>query len=205
MKASVDVIPAPKRGQYDRALSRHERQAAQQERVIAAVAAVSASGRELNVASVVEHAGIGRNTFYEYFDDVEHAVAAIEGRALRELAAHVESALQSARTPLERMRVLTRAWADSLAANPLVARLALRARRTGLDSSELSGLGSYLRGVLARESDARSALPGLADPLRIEAVSAVFEAVSRAQLAKQPAAVDELSQLLVDLSLRLLR
>ena len=85
-----ELVPAPKRGQYDRAMSRHERQAAQQERVIAAVAAVVATGRELSVASVVEHAGIGRNTFYEYFDDVEHALNTIHARARRELAARVD-------------------------------------------------------------------------------------------------------------------
>ena len=91
MKSSPALNPAPKRGHYDRALSRHQRQAAQQERVIAAVAAVVATGRELSVASVVEHAGIGRNTFYEYFDDVEHALSAIHGRARRDFAARNSS------------------------------------------------------------------------------------------------------------------
>ena len=98
----VELVPAPKRGRYDRGLSRRERQAAQRERVIAAIAALSAAERELSVASVVEIAGIGRNTFYEYFDDLEHALLTIKGRALREFAPRVEAALQVARTPLER-------------------------------------------------------------------------------------------------------
>src|SRR5438128_305637 len=126
MKAAAELVPAPKRGHYDRALSRHARQVAQQERVIAAVATLAAGGKELTVASVVERAGIGRNTFYEYFDDVEHALAAIKARARRELVARVESALRSARTPLERVRALAKAWSESVSANPQLAQLALR-------------------------------------------------------------------------------
>src|SRR5258708_2905894 len=98
MKPGVELIRAPKRGLYDRAISRHERQAAQQERVIAAITALVAAGDELSVASVVEHAGIGRNTFYEYFDDVAHALAAIQARARGELSTRFESALRQVRT-----------------------------------------------------------------------------------------------------------
>jgi len=129
MKPSeVELIPAPKRGQYDRALSRRERQAAQRERVIAAIAALSVTERELNIANVVELAGIGRNTFYEYFDDIEHALLVIKRRASLELASRVEGALSAARTPLERIRALARAWTENLFENPTLVRLALRAQ-----------------------------------------------------------------------------
>jgi AcrR family transcriptional regulator len=205
MKAAVDLIPAPKRGLYDRALTRHERQAAQQERVIAAIAAVSASGRELSVASVVEHAGIGRNTFYEYFDDVDHALSAIKSRARRDLVARVELALQTARTPLERIRALARGWVENLSADPALARLALRAQAAGLDSMELSTLGRYLATVLEGEVEARSALPGLTDRLRVSVVAALFDAVSRAHLSERSLSPEELQRILADFSLRLLR
>src|SRR5450432_4064060 len=99
MKPALELIPAPKRGLYDRGMSRNERQATQQERVIAAIAALLAARRELSVASVVEHAGIGRNTFYEYFDDIAHALRAIDSRVRGELNTRVESALRLARTP----------------------------------------------------------------------------------------------------------
>ena len=204
MKAAAELIPAPKRGQYDRALSRNERQAAQQERVIAAIAALAAAGRELSVASVVEHAGIGRNTFYEYFDDVEHALTLINGRAQRELVARVEAALRLARTPLERVRALARAWAESVSANPALARLALRAQSAGRDAAELSWLGRYAVTVLENEVESRSALPGLVDPVRVTAVGAVFDAVSRAHLGAQSAPID-LQRVLAELALRLLR
>lgn len=197
--------PAPTRGRYDRTLTRRERQAEQQERVIAAIAAVSDAGRELSVANVVAHARIGRNTFYEYFDDVEHALTAIRSRARRELAARVEGALLSARTPLERVRVLARAWAENLFESPGLTRLALRAQPAELDSSELSALGRYVATVLEAEVAARSALPGLADKLRTTAVAALFDAVSRAHLGERPLPFEELQRVLADLSLRLLR
>src|SRR4051812_18892699 len=125
MKAA-DLEPAPKRGQYDRALSRRERQDAQRERVVAALSALAADNRELNIANIVETAGIGRNTFYEYFDDVEHALATVKARAVRELSARTEAALRAARTPLERIRALVRAWTENLFADSTTVGLALR-------------------------------------------------------------------------------
>jgi AcrR family transcriptional regulator len=204
MKAP-EVEPAPKRGQYDRALSRRERQAAQRERVITALAALSATQNELNIANVVELAGIGRNTFYEYFDDIDHALAAINARALRELAKGLDSSMQAARTPLERIRALARAWSEYLFSDPPLVRLALRAQPEALDAAQLSGLGQHLARVLSAQHEARSALPGLADALRVRAVAAVFDAVSRAHLGPNPMSVEELQSMLADLSLRLLR
>lgn len=206
MKAPESALePAPKRGQYDRALSRQDRQAAQRERVIAAIAALSAAGRELTVASVVKLAGIGRNTFYEYFDDIEHALVAIRSRALREFSARSASALQAARTPLERIRALARAWAESLLENPTLIRLALQAQSELVDAAQLSALAQHLVGVLGAEQAARSALPGLAEPWRITAVAAAFDAVSRVHSQLPPLSSDELQRRLSDVSLRLLR
>ncbi len=204
MKPVAALVPAPKRGQYDRALSRNERQAAQQERVIAAISAIAAAGGELSVARVVEHAGIGRNTFYEYFDNVEHAVTAINARARRELDARSDAALRAARTPLERVRALARAWAESVAASPALTSIALRAQSAERDATELSVLGRSLATMLENETEARSALPGVADRLRTTAVAAVFDAVTRAELARAPVASD-LARTLADLALRLLR
>src|SRR6187431_2269228 len=201
----VDLVPAPKRGRYDRALSRQARQAAQRERVIAAIAALGATDRELSVAQVVELAGIGRNTFYEYFDDLEHAQAAITSRVLRDFALRVEAALRAARTPLERIRALARAWAENLLENPGQVRLALRAQAELLEATQLSLLGQHMAGVLSAELEGRSALPGLAEPLRVAAVAALFDAVSRAHLNVRTMTTEELQRVLADWSLRLLR
>jgi AcrR family transcriptional regulator len=205
MKPVAELARAPTRGRYDRALSRHDRQAAQRERVVASVAKVVAEGRELSVASVVAMAGIGRNTFYEYFDDVEHALRAISARAQSEFTTRVDSALLSARTPLERVRALARAWAESLFADPELAKLALRAEPTTRDSAQLSVLGRQVADVLENEVASRSALPGLSDRLRTTAVAALFDAVGRAQLAESPMALDELQRVLAELAVRLLR
>jgi AcrR family transcriptional regulator len=199
------VEPAPKRGQYDRALSRRERQAVQRERVITALAALSATERELSIANVVELAGIGRNTFYEYFDDVEHALTVITTRALRDLVTRLESSVLAARTPLERIRALARAWAENLFVDPPLVRLALRAQLEVADAAQLSVLGRHLASVLSAQHEARSALPGLADDLKVSAVAAVFDAVSRAHFGPRPMSVEELQSVLADLSLRLLR
>ena len=204
MKPAGALIPAPKRGLYDRAMSRHERQAAQQERVIAALAMLVRAGRELSVASVVEQAGIGRNTFYEYFDDVEHALTAINSRARGELTARAQAALLVARTPLERLRALARAWVDSLTGNREFALVALRPPPAAKHAADLSELGRCIATILENELESRSALPGLSDPLRIIAVAAVFEAVSKVHLGGSPPP-DDLSRILADLAIRLLR
>ena len=201
----VELVPAPKRGQYDRALSRRERQAAQRERVIAAISAISATDRELSVASVIELAGIGRNTFYEYFDDLEHALIAIKSRALRDFEGRVEAAMQTARTPLERIRVLARGWTENLFENPTHVKLALRAQAEQTQACQLSALGQYVAGALSAEVEARSALPGLAEPLRVAVVAALFDTVSRAHYNVRPMTRDELQRVLADWSLRLLR
>jgi AcrR family transcriptional regulator len=200
-----ELEPAPKRGQYDRALSRRDRQAAQRERVITALAALSAAERELSIANVVELAGIGRNTFYEYFDDIEHALTAIKARVLRELVLRSDAATQAARTPLERVRALTRAWAESVFADPTLARLALRAQSESADATQMSVLAQHVASVLSAQLDSRSALPGITEPAKVAAVAAVFDSISRAHFAARPMSLAELQTILTDLSLRLLR
>lgn len=203
MKSSVALSPAPKRGLYDRALSRNERQAVQRERVTGAVASIAAVGGELSVASVVERAGIGRNTFYEYFDDIEHALATLRARALHELAAGIELVFQNARTPLERVRALARAWTDNALGNPELTMLALRARFPERDAP-VSPLAGYVVNVLEREIESRSALPGLGDRLRLLAVAAAFDVVTFNYLAR-PTENAHLELVLADLAWRLLR
>src|SRR6187402_264535 len=158
MKPSeLDLLPAPKRGQYDRALSRRERQDAQRERVMLALAALSETERELSIANVVELAGIGRNTFYEYFDDIEHALVGIRARVLRELTTRIETELSIARTPLERVRAVARAWTEHLFSSSSLVRLALHAQAPNKEPAQLSALAQYVAQVLNAELSARSA------------------------------------------------
>src|SRR5262245_29369362 len=110
--------PAPGRGQYDRALSRSQRQAEQRDRLIQAAAHAFATG-PLTIARVVAAAGVGRNTFYEYFDDPEHALALVEVQAVRGLEQRARHELDGARTPVEKLRALARAWFAELDSEPL--------------------------------------------------------------------------------------
>jgi AcrR family transcriptional regulator len=200
-----EVESAPKRGQYDRALSRRDRQDAQRERIFLALGSLSASQRELSIANVVELAGIGRNTFYEYFDGIEQALNAIASKSLRELVTRAESDLLAARTPLERIRALARAWTETLLANaPLVA-LVLRPQSEKMSAARHSMLAAYMAELLSKDLTARSALPGLGDALKVGAVAAIFDALSRARAPRDQATGNELQKLLIDLSLRLLR
>lgn len=196
-----EVAPAPKRGRYDRSLTRHERQAEQRERLLAATAAVAAAGEELNVASVVARAGVGRNTFYEYFDDFAHALHSLSARARSELASAIAAELGAARTPLERIRALARAWVQHARAD--IARSALMLQHLPLHVRGVSPLGDRLARVLETETESRASLPGLGDPRKISAVVAVFEALTRAELAHQND--PSLAPTLADLALRLLR
>jgi AcrR family transcriptional regulator len=205
MKPELELNPAPKRGQYDRALTRRERQVAQRERVIAAITALISSERALNVANVVELAGIGRNTFYEYFDDIEHALSSIQARALGDFAERASAALQSARTPLERIRALSRAWTEYLVEAPALSQVALRAQPEAIEPTQISALAQHLVVVLSADLAARSALPGLAEPLRVLLVAALFDTVSKSHFTVRALASDELQRVLFNLSLRLLR
>jgi AcrR family transcriptional regulator len=116
---------APSRGCYDRALSRPERQAQHRDRLLLALASAYARvGAKLTVSSVVEQAGVGRNTFYEYFDDIPHALHIATQRFASLGDALLSDAVASNRTPFSRVRALVAAWAQLLRDESALARLA---------------------------------------------------------------------------------
>lgn len=125
--ARVVQLPAPGRGGYDRALTRPERDAEHRARLIQATAEVFLEGK-ISVARVIERAGVGRSTFYEFFDSPEHVLAHLEQRALRALHIALGQRLGEARTPLERVRALLRAWLAWADEDPLDARVLLARR-----------------------------------------------------------------------------
>ena len=82
-------LPGPGRGGYDRSLSRAERDAQHRERLLLAAAEVLAQG-PLTVARIVERAGVGRSTFYEFFDGPEHVLDCLQQRVLRAIETALE-------------------------------------------------------------------------------------------------------------------
>ena len=84
-------FPAPGRGSYDRTLTRAERDAAHRERLLRATAEVLSDG-PLTVARIVERAGVGRSTFYEFFDSPDHLLQKLEQRLLSSLEGALDAA-----------------------------------------------------------------------------------------------------------------
>jgi AcrR family transcriptional regulator len=174
---SGPLIPAPGRGQYDRRQSREARISEQRWRLLSATALAFAREAAPTIASVVTIAGVSRNTFYEYFDDLGHARAEAAERARRELVRRLRGAEERTRTPVERLRALIRAWLEWATAAPADAALGLQAARDGLApaarelEAALTRASAMLRasGVQTPEHDA----------LRMTVLAAGAEALAR--------------------------
>lgn len=196
-------LPAPGRGAYDRSLSRAERDAQHRERLLLAASEVFSAG-EVTVARIVERAGVGRSTFYEFFDSPEHLLEHLEQRSLRPLELALEAAFAETRTPVERMRAITRAWLAEQDARPMELRVALTRRAT---EAVLSRAGTLLHRSLERCVQAARA-DGLgwfnaADDVSLLAAAAAIEALSRRQLTGRP--IRDAQRVLVELITKLLR
>lgn len=195
-------LPAPGRGAYDRSLTRPERDAEHRERLLKATAEVLGTG-PLTVARIVERAGVGRSTFYDFFDSPEHLLEQLEQRALRHLESELELALIEARTPLERLRAIARRWLAALETEPLDARVALGKHvSTGL----LSPAGELLHRTLKRCVEAAQA-DGFwfksTDDVSVLAAAAAAEAIGRRHLSFAP--VPDAPRVLADAIVKLLR
>ena len=196
-------LPAPGRGAYDRSLSRTERHAEHRERLLLATAEVLSEGAP-TIAKIVERAGVSRSTFYEFFDSPEHVLSQLEQRVLKALDAALADALTRARTPLERVRAVARAWLEVLEAQRAPALVALTRR---IDAELLSPAGHALLAVLTRVAHAARAEGagslGAADDVSLLAGTAAIEAVSRRHLRGTP--VRDAPRVFSDIISKLLR
>jgi AcrR family transcriptional regulator len=196
-------LPAPSRGAYDRSLSRSERDAEHRERLLLAAADVLERG-PATVSKIVERAGVGRSTFYEFFDGPEHVIEHLEQRSLRGLETALDAAFQEARTPLERVRAMARSWLAEVEANPVEARVALQRR---VNTELLSPAGKlFLQSLERCVHAARSVGTGAfnsADDLSLLAAAAAVEAITRRYLTGRP--LREGARALADLISKLLR
>lgn len=158
---------------------------------------------------VVGLAGVGRNTFYEYFDDVAHARREAESAAWRRVDAKLRAAEQLARTPLERVRGLARGWFDACEAEPAEFSLMLTPRGAEVSRGAELLRAAFERGLLQLQA---SGMVGASEPTRLLAVAVTGEALARRRagqlLEAAPEASAERDALLrgfVDVALRLLR
>lgn len=172
--------PAPRRGQYDRRQPREARLFEQRERLISATALALAKSDAPTIGAIVGIARVSRNTFYEYFDDLEHARAAAIQRGKLRLEQALRRAEQSARTPVERWRAIARGWFEWATAEPPEARLIL------LASTALSEAGAALESALKRSGSELRALgmnAAVPEASRFTAVAAAGEAFARELVA----------------------
>lgn len=154
------LAKAPNRGCYDRRTNRGERSSTQRERVLAATAAAFAEGTA-SVNRIVAIAGIGRATFYELFDDAEHAIATVRERVLararHELAPSVDGGID----------LVCERWLAFVRHDPAAALVALECRL-----HELAPIAELLRPAFTRFAGQRRALePSVAlEPERTDGV-----------------------------------
>lgn len=179
-------LPAPSRGAYDRSLSRAERDAQHRERLLIATAQVLDEGN-VTVARIVERAGVGRSTFYEFFDGPEHVIAHLQQRAVRGFEQALEAALASAHTPLERLRAIAPAWLAVIDAQPSAARvgLARRVERELLAPATQVLLRALERATRTATRNDETRLAAI-EEAQLLAVAAAVEALSRRHVYVQP-------------------
>jgi AcrR family transcriptional regulator len=159
MKGGRPVEPAPARGRYDRAQSRQARQAEQRERLVIWLAQVyREQGERITVHEVVRAAGVGRNTFYEYFDGLEHGLAYATQSFSKRLHQQLVLQMEGARSGIAKLRILSRAWFDLVESEPAAMSLLARARSTGPMSASAELFQSLLEHAVT-EAGSRAAEP----------------------------------------------
>jgi AcrR family transcriptional regulator len=196
-------LPAPGRGAYDRSLSRPERDAQHRERLLRATAEILLEGN-LTVARIIQRAGVGRSTFYEFFDAPEHVVSHLEQRVLSRLEQALAAAYLGAHTPLERLRACVRSFLAVAESRPLDAQVALMRR---VETELLSAAGKLFHASLTRvaraaQADGVSVLAG-GDELSLLAAAASVETLTRRHL--RGPALREPARSLNDLLVKILR
>lgn len=141
---------APARGCYDRALSRQARQAEQRERLVTWIGETYRTrGEHLTVNDVISAAGVGRNTFYEYFDGLEHALGYAAQTAASKIHERIVIHVERELTTLAKLRALTQRWFAEVHANPAVMALLLR----NLPGQPCSRAASLFESLLHRALD----------------------------------------------------
>lgn len=110
---------APSRGRYERRYSSTERFLVQRARLLRATAIAELEGAS-SVTRVTALSGVGRTTFYECFDDFEHARKAV----IADVGRRVGRALMAAKA--SDVTQLCAVWLECLAADPVTFLVALQ-------------------------------------------------------------------------------
>lgn len=114
---------APGRGRYERGDSNATRFRAQRARLLGATA-IAHLEREPSVTRVTTLSGVGRNTFYECFDDFQHALRGVRLEAVRRVRRAIGVWAEGS-AGVDRASELCRLWLQAIAEEPLSALVAL--------------------------------------------------------------------------------
>jgi AcrR family transcriptional regulator len=196
------ISRAPKRGEYDRTLSQGQRDAQHRERLLKAATDVALHG-PLTVVKVAARAGVGRATFYEFFDGPEHVLGEVEQRFVRALDEACRAESVRARTPVERVRALSRGWFLALATRKAEATVTFCCRPR---AAPITPAGELFKGWLERLGDSARRDVGWSkanDSVNVLAAVAAAEALARSALTEGEA--PDTARVLSELILRLLR
>jgi AcrR family transcriptional regulator len=199
------LLRAPGRGRYDRRSTPEERLRAQRWRIMQAVAKAFVE-RESSVSRVAALSRVGRASFYEFFDDFEHALGIVRSLAIDALERALDSALTRERAPVAALRSLTQEFLDSLQRWPEASLVALAS-----DGGETSPLARSFERALRRwfvAGQSAGLITPTSDSERLLFASGAAEAFARRvairAAAGAPAVLDADTQL-ADALLRLLR
>jgi AcrR family transcriptional regulator len=165
----------------------------QRERLLAAVVRVTAAkGYEsTSVADILEEAGVGRETFYELFEDKEDCLLAARGILVEDLEAAIREVYCQPGPWVDRVREGARVMLEWFAADPAAARVVVvELAAIGATSRELFQADfTRFRKLLDEGLEPGEELPGLPQgtSLATGAVLArVFEGIARHQTAQLP-------------------
>lgn len=122
---------APGRGRYDRTLSASERARRRRELLVDAARTALVAGESLALEGLLKRSGLGRNTFYGHFENVESLQAEVVQLALEHLSEPRWRPDDSA-TPFSAVRSFVDQWLARLDADHAQARVALFVARAPL-------------------------------------------------------------------------
>lgn len=172
----------------------------QRERLLAAVVRVTAANgyESTSVADVLEEAGVGRESFYELFEDKKDCLLAARGILVDDLSATVAEAYNQPGPWADRVRSALAAMLDWLAADPAAAKVVfVELAAIGTASRELfqADFARFTK-LMDEGLEQPEPVPGLprATELTIGvALARVYEEVVRDRTAELPRLLPELT------------
>jgi AcrR family transcriptional regulator len=213
MIAGRRVAPPLGPGRYDRNRPLGERQREQKERLL--LAAADVFGREgyanASVAKIIERAGVGRQTFYDHFGNVEEVLFELHDYAAARARKAVERAVAEVAAPADRLRAGLSAWLGCLAQDAPFARVAFRQLRAAGREGEARIERAVERWVEvlrrgAAEAHRQEIIRSVPDELTLYALASAILAVGERFLARrEETRIQEAVPVLLDLVARVLR